>query len=160
MLNIFKKQKDILIYIPARGKVVELDKVPDEVFASRMIGDGIAFIPYSGIIKAPCDGKIVQIFPTNHALGLVTEEGLEMIIHMGVDTVELKGEGFERLVEEQQDVVKGDPLMKMDLRLIEERGKEIITPIVITNMERVRSISPINLDRLVEDEVIMKIRLK
>ncbi|GKX28490.1 hypothetical protein SH1V18_09700 [Vallitalea longa] len=160
MFNILKKQKDILIYIPARGKVLELDKVPDEVFASRMIGDGIAFLPHNGIIKAPCDGKIVQIFPTNHALGLVTREGLEIMIHMGVDTVELKGEGFERLIKEQQEVKKGDSLMRMDLELIKEKGKDIITPIIITNMERVKSISPSNMNKLVEDEVIMKIKLK
>ncbi|GMQ58063.1 PTS glucose transporter subunit IIA [Vallitalea sediminicola] len=160
MFKILKKQKDTLIYTPARGKVVELDKVPDEVFASRMIGDGIAILPYDGIIKAPCDGKIIQIFPTNHAIGIKSKEGLEILIHMGIDTVELKGEGYERLIQEEQVVKKGDPLIKMDLELIKEKGKEIITPIIITNMEKVKSLSYCNLDKAIEDDVIMKIRLK
>jgi PTS system glucose-specific IIA component len=155
-----KKQKDILIYSPARGKVVEIDKVPDEVLASRMVGEGIAIIPDNGIIKSPCDGKIIQIFSTNHALGIISEEGLEILIHMGIDTVELKGEGYKRLIEEEQVVKKGDPLMEMDLELIKEKGKEIITPIIITNMEKVKGLYPCDVDRVVEDDVVMKVRLK
>ncbi|QUH28994.1 PTS sugar transporter subunit IIA [Vallitalea guaymasensis] len=160
MFKLFKKQKETLIYSPARGKVVELDKVPDEVFASRMIGDGIAVLPEDGIIKAPCDGKIIQIFPTNHAIGISSEEGLEILIHMGIDTVELKGEGYERLIEEEQVVKKGDPLIKMDLELIKEKGKAVITPIIITNMEKVKGFSLCNVDEFIEDGVIMKIKLK
>lgn len=159
MFNLFKK-KEVALYMPTKGKVIELDQVPDQVFASRMVGDGVAFIPHEDLIKAPCSGKVVQVFPTNHAIGIESKEGLEVLIHLGIDTVELKGEGFQRLIEEGQEIKKGDPLAKMNLDLIKEKGKEIITPVVITNMEVVKELKPCRLDETIDDEVILNIRLK
>lgn len=91
----FDKKKKIDVKAPALGKVVELDEVPDEVFAGRMLGDGFAVIPEDGTFKAPVSGKIGSFFPTGHAFGIEGEDGLEVLVHIGIDTVELKGEGFK-----------------------------------------------------------------
>jgi PTS system glucose-specific IIA component len=139
MFDFFKK-KYIIIKSPVNGKAVALSEVPDEVFSSKMVGDGIAVIPANGNIVSPVNGKIVQIFPTNHAIGIISDEGLEILIHLGIDTVELKGEGFTRLVEVGADVKEGTPLIKMNLEAIKNNGKDIITPVIITNMEMVGEI--------------------
>ena len=102
MFNFFKK-KDIELYAPLTGNAVPLTDVPDPVFAEKMVGDGIAILPTSNQVLAPCDGKVVQIFPTNHAVGIEAEGGVDLLIHVGIDTVELKGEGFKRLVEERSE---------------------------------------------------------
>jgi sugar PTS system EIIA component len=122
------------IHSPLDGEAIPLEEVPDPVFAQKMMGDGLAIIPKNGKVVSPVNGKVVQIFPTKHAVGLVSEEGLEILIHIGLETVELNGEGFEVAVNAGETVKVGDPLLNVDLDYLEQKHKEIVTPIVITNM--------------------------
>lgn len=137
MFKFLDKFKSIEVCAPLTGKAVALSEVPDAVFAEKMVGDGVAIIPTSGKVVAPCDGKVAQIFPTNHAVGIETVHGFDLLIHVGIDTVELKGEGFKRLVEEGTQVKKGDVLLEVDLQKVQEAGKPIITPCIITTMDQV-----------------------
>lgn len=136
MFNFFKK-KGIELCAPLSGNAVQLSEVPDPVFAEKMVGDGMAIIPTSNKVLAPCDGKVVQIFPTNHAVGMEIDGGVDILIHVGIDTVELKGEGFKRLVEEGTQVKKGTPLLEIDFEKVKELGKPVITPFIVTNMDKV-----------------------
>jgi sugar PTS system EIIA component len=122
------------IHSPLDGEAIPLEEVPDPVFAQKMMGDGLAIIPKNGKVVSPINGKVVQIFPTKHAVGLVSEEGLEILIHIGLETVELNGKGFEVAVSAGETVKVGDPLLNVDLDYLEQKHKEIVTPIVITNM--------------------------
>jgi glucose PTS system EIICBA or EIICB component len=134
---------------PLSGELVPLAEVPDDVFAGKMMGDGFAIVPEDGEIVSPVNGKIVNLFPTKHAIGILSEGGKEILIHVGIDTVNLKGEGFEPLVKEGDEVKQGQPLLKADLAYIEKHAKSTITPIVFTNLkdgetvtiERNRSVS-------------------
>lgn len=140
MLNFFKKNKTIELVSPITGNILPMEEVPDKVFSDKMMGDGLAIEPSEGKILSPVDGTIVTIFPTNHAIGLESKEGLEILIHIGLDTVELQGEGFNRIIEEGQKVKKGDLLMEFDIEKIQVAGKSTITPIVITNMDKIQTI--------------------
>jgi glucose PTS system EIICBA or EIICB component len=125
---------DDIFVAPLKGKVVAITEVPDQVFAEKMMGDGFAIVPTEGMVVSPVDGKIVNLFPTKHAIGILSDNGREILIHVGIDTVNLKGEGFETLVSENARVVKGQPLLKVDLDYIKEHAKSTITPIVFTNL--------------------------
>lgn len=125
--------KDDVVYSPVKGTAVELNNVNDAVFSSGTIGQGIAVQPSKGEVHAPFDGKIVSVFPTKHAIGLKSENGLELLIHIGIDTVNLKGKYFESLVKDGDVVKKGQLLEKFDLEKIKDAGYDTIVPIVITN---------------------------
>lgn len=139
MIGFFKKKKEVL-HFPVAGQKIDLSQVPDAVFSQRLLGDGVAIVPQGNVFVAPCDAEIVQIFPTNHAIGLLTPLGLELLIHIGIDTVELKGEGFKRLATPGQKVKAGEPLVEVDLEFVKRMGKPLETPIIITNMDRVERI--------------------
>lgn len=128
------KKKSTILYVPTDCEVVKMEDVPDKTFSEKMIGDGVAFIPYDGKIKAPADGTIIQIFPTNHAFSLDIN-GFEILIHLGIDTVQLKGKGFKRIAEEGQQVKRGDTIIELDLDYIKEQNKSLVCPIIITNMD-------------------------
>ncbi|QTL99775.1 PTS glucose transporter subunit IIA [Iocasia frigidifontis] len=147
-MNFIKKPKTIVIKSPLKGKLVNLVDVPDPVFAEKMIGDGVAIKPLDKNVYAPVSGKIVQLFHTNHALGIEIAGGLELLLHLGLDTVKLKGEGFTALVEEKQQVRTGDKLFEVDWDIIREKAVSTITPVVITNMEVVEK-----MEVLVEGEL-------
>jgi len=129
------KAISIYIYAPLSGEIIDLAEVPDPVFAEKMMGDGFAIKPSDGLVLSPVKGTVNNTFPTKHALGLVSEEGLEVLIHVGLDTVNLKGQGFEMLVAEGDLVEVGTPLLKVDLAYIEANAKSSITPIVFTNLQ-------------------------
>ena len=141
MFNLFSRNKPITIMAPMTGELMEITKVEDEVFSEKMVGDGIAIKPSEGIVVSPVQGEIIQVFPTKHALGIKTHEGLEILIHIGLDTVELKGKGFKTYVKAGDRVEIGDKLLEVDLDFIRENGKSTISPIIITNMDMVKSIS-------------------
>ncbi|OZU89340.1 PTS glucose transporter subunit IICBA [Virgibacillus indicus] len=126
---------DEQIFSPIKGEIVSITEVPDQVFSERMMGDGFAIIPEDGLITSPVNGKIINVFPTKHALGIQSESGREILIHVGLDTVNLKGEGFETLINEGDNVEAGQPLLKADLDYIGKHAKSIITPIVFTNLK-------------------------
>lgn len=121
------------IKAPAEGQLITLDNVPDEVFSTGMMGQGIAIQPSNGKIFSPIDGTVQTIFPTKHAIGLVGEQGAEVLIHMGLDTVNLEGKGYDILVTEGQAVSVGDSLVNMDLQVIQSAGYQTITPVILTN---------------------------
>lgn len=132
--NMFKKNKEILIYSPLKGEVIDLNEVPDNVFTSNIIGDGCAIIPEPGEIYAPISSK-VEIFKTNHLLIFEPKKGVYIVIHFGVGTSLLGGKGFERIVElsPKKMVEMGDKLVSYDLDYLKENAKSIITPIIVSD---------------------------
>jgi sugar PTS system EIIA component len=120
---------------PVTGRVVPLEEVPDPVFAEKMMGDGVAIEPSDDTIVSPIDAEIVQVFETKHAIGLKTEMGLELLVHVGLDTVNLKGEGFETFVKAGDKVAAGDKLVRFEKPVIEAKAKSCITPVIVTNYE-------------------------
>ncbi|HFQ2591147.1 glucose-specific PTS transporter subunit IIBC [Staphylococcus aureus] len=121
-----------IVHAPLTGEVTPLSEVPDQVFSEKMMGDGIAIKPSQGEVRAPFNGKVQMIFPTKHAIGLVSDSGLELLIHIGLDTVKLNGEDFTLHVEEGQEVKQGDLLINFDLDYIRNHAKSDITPIIVT----------------------------
>ncbi|QFT91019.1 Glucose-specific phosphotransferase enzyme IIA component [Bacillus sp. THAF10] len=126
---------------PITGKIVPLEEVPDPVFAQKMMGDGIAIEPTEGTVVSPVKGEIIQFFPTKHAIGIKSETGVEVLIHVGLETVSMKGEGFEGLVEVGDKVEVGTPLLTFDIALIKEKAKSIVTPVILTNGDVMESVT-------------------
>lgn len=131
--------KNVKIAVPIDGEVVSLDEVPDDVFSGRMLGDGFAVKPISNKIYAPVSGEVAVLFPTKHAVVIKTDEGLEVLVHIGVDTVKLNGEGFTTHVQQGDRISQGELLVTFD-KSVEEKAKSIITPVLITNTELVNNI--------------------
>jgi PTS system beta-glucosides-specific IIC component len=125
--------KESVLVAPVTGKCVDLSTVPDELFSQRAMGDGVAFVYDSNMVYAPCDGEISVVADTNHAVGITSKDGLELLIHVGVDTVALNGQGFQPLVKVGQKVTSGTPLLKIDRAFMEAKGIDLITSMVITN---------------------------
>ncbi|MDQ0202200.1 glucose-specific PTS transporter subunit IIBC [Neobacillus ginsengisoli] len=128
------ERKDEIFVAPLKGEIKPITEVPDQVFAGKMMGDGFAIVPTEGTVVSPVNGKIVNLFPTKHAIGILSDGGREILVHVGIDTVNLKGQGFETLVAENDTVKRGQPLLKMDLNYIKEHATSTITPIVFTNL--------------------------
>ncbi len=122
------------------GELVNISQVPDEVFSSKMMGDGFAMKTEDGMIVSPVEGTIVTVFPTKHAIAISSVDGRDVLIHLGVDTVNLKGEGFETFVEENQKVKVGDKLVKMDVEFIEKNAKSSMPIVVFTNLAEDESV--------------------
>ncbi|WP_017381390.1 N-acetylglucosamine-specific PTS transporter subunit IIBC [Paenisporosarcina sp. TG-14] len=129
-----KESLEINFAMPIDGEIIPLSEVPDEVFAKGMMGQGFGIVPSGNTVYSPVDGKIVSIFPTKHAIGLETDTGVEVLIHVGVDTVKLKGQGFELFAEAGQLIQRGDALLKIDLAYIEANAPSTIIPIIFTNL--------------------------
>jgi PTS system, glucose subfamily, IIA component len=136
----FKSKNAGEIYATQNGMVVSLSEVPDEVFAGKILGDGVAIIPDDDMVLCPVEGTIVDVTETLHAYCIHSKDGLDILVHVGIDTVNLKGEGFESFVKVGDIVKTGDALVKADLRLIREKGYETYTPIIITNMDDIKDI--------------------
>lgn len=128
-----KVEEEITVYSPLKGTVIPLDQVEDEAFSSGVLGKGTAVIPEEGVLWAPADGTISAMFPTGHAIGMVTESGAEVLMHVGMDTVKLNGEGFKPLIKAGDQVRKGQPLLEFDMKLIQEAGYSLVTPVLVTN---------------------------
>lgn len=134
-----KKQTEviqsILISSPVKGEAADLATAPDEAFAGRMMGDGAVVTPLDSIIYAPEDGEVCFVFETKHAIGFLTDSGISLLLHIGIDTVKLNGKGFEVLVENGQKVKKGEPMLKLDLEYLKENAPSIASPILCTELE-------------------------
>lgn len=141
MFNFFKKNKESVIVSPQSGTAIPVSDVPDKAFSDRILGDGIAIIPEEDEIVSPADGTVVQVPDTLHAYGIQTENGIDILIHVGINTVELKGEGFKSFVKAGQKVKTGDPIARVDLKLIKEKGYPTHTPVIITNPEDAKEVS-------------------
>ncbi len=129
-----KVVESIIISSPIQGVAADLATAPDEAFASRMMGDGAVVTPVDPIIRAPEDGEVCFVFETKHALGFVTNSGVSLLIHIGIDTVKLKGKGFEVFVENGQKVKKGEPMLKLDLDYLKKNAPSIVSPILCTEL--------------------------
>ena len=127
--------KTITISSPVNGKAADLSTAPDEAFAARMMGDGAVVEPQDAYVYAPEDGEVGFVFDTKHAIGFTTDSGISLLLHIGIDTVKLNGEGFEVLVEAGQRVKKGEPMLKLDLDYLKEHAPSIVSPILCTELE-------------------------
>ena len=128
-MNLLKRK--IRLFSPVNGESISISEVKDEVFANRLIGDGIAFKLYEDMIYSPCTGEITAIASTKHAIGIRGKNGIEILLHVGMDTVDLEGEGFELLVCQNEKVCQGQPLLKINKKLMDEKGIDLTTPLIV-----------------------------
>ncbi|MGX7245216.1 PTS sugar transporter subunit IIA [Enterococcus quebecensis] len=158
MFGFLKKKEPVqlneTLYAVAKGNLIPISEVKDPVFSQKMMGDGFAIIPETGEIYSPIEGEVLSVFQTKHAVGMKMGNGLEILLHMGIDTAELNGEPFDIKVSEGSKVSRGTLIAKVDLEFITSAGKATDMVVVITNMDLVKSFNltrtgPIN----VEDEV-------
>lgn len=160
MLGFFKKNKVIEIISPATGRIIPIEKVEDETFAKKRTGDGIAVELTDGKIIAPFDGEITSMYNANHCLVIRSEDGIELLIHIGIDTIKLKGEGFKKYVELNDKVNKGDTILEADLDLLKSKNKSVVTPVIITNRRRIDSIEKMKGNVEKGKDKIMNIKMK
>ncbi|MDF2632535.1 MAG: glucose transporter subunit [Caproiciproducens sp.] len=139
MFSLFKKE--YIIIAPISGELLDLSKAPDPVFSQKLAGDGVLINPSDNLIVAPADGILSLIFKTNHAFGMKLENGIEILVHIGIDTVKLNGQGFERIASEGSAVKAGQPVMRINRKFITESGFSLMTPVLITNPNETRSIN-------------------
>ncbi|MFB9760529.1 PTS sugar transporter subunit IIA, partial [Ectobacillus funiculus] len=143
------------IVSPLTGAIKALNKVDDQVFASEAMGKGIAIEPTIGKVFAPVDGVVSILFPTGHAIGITSEEGAEILIHVGIDTVQLEGKYFSPKVQQGDRVKKGDLLVEFDIEKIKEAGYQITTPVIITNTNQYMEIVETNQQRIEAKEGLL-----
>ena len=129
---------DEAFIMPVKGKIIPLNEVPDEVFSAGMMGDGFAILPEDGHFVSPVDGEVISVFPTKHAVGIKSESGVEILIHVGIDTVNLKGEGFTTHVKEGDTIKRGDNLMTVDLSSVRRTVPSLATPVIFTNLQTLK----------------------
>lgn len=146
--EVTKPEQEVIVS-PVTGTLIPIEEVPDPTFGKKMMGDGFAVAPKEGSLVAPVSGEVIQVFPTKHAIGIRTPGQLEILIHIGLDTVNLNGEGFTLHVKEGDQVKMGDLLVDFDLSLIKEKAASTITPVIITNMEMVEQMMK---DKIVDVE--------
>ena len=141
MFNFFNKS--LTIIAPISGKTMDLSKVPDPVFAEKMAGDGVAINSTGDTVVAPCDGTISLIMDSGHAFAITTDNGIELLVHVGLETVTLNGEGFKILQSVNAKVTAGTPILKLDRAFIESKGISLITPVLIANPGTLKNLNPI-----------------
>lgn len=134
LLKSKKKDEKDLFVAPLSGELLDLKDVPDKVFSQKIMGDGFAIKPENGEIVSPVNGEIATLFPTNHAVGIICDNQQEILIHFGVDTVNLEGKGFEAFINQGDRVKAGQVILKVDIEKIKDEVPSIITPIVFTNL--------------------------
>ncbi len=139
-----KKGKPLTLFAHAKGKVVKLSDVPDEAFSSKTLGEGVAIDPSEGKLYAPCDGRVDMVFDTKHAVNIISDDGCEILLHVGIDTVKLEGKFFKAYVENGQDVKKGDLLLSFEIKKIKEAGYNLTTPMIVCNTDSYASINTLS----------------
>lgn len=150
--------KAIILYSHMNGTAVKLEDVEDEVFSQKILGEGAAVEPSEGKLYAPCDGKIDSVFDTKHAVNMVSSEGVEILLHIGIDTVKLGGQYFEAHVSDGQEVKKGDLLISFDMDKIKAAGYKVTTPIIIGNTDDYASVEPVAQNSVSAGDIILKIK--
>ncbi len=128
---------------PVTGKAIPLSEVPDPVFAEKLAGDGMAIIAEGDTVVAPADGELTLVFKTKHAFAMTLDNGLEILVHIGLETVSLNGEGFEQLAEQGERIKAGTPIIKIDRDFIISKGLSLATPVLITNVDATKTISSV-----------------
>ena len=145
------------IYSIVSGKVVCLEDVSDPVFSEKMAGDGVGIIPDSSIICSPVDGVVSMLFPTKHAIGIHCQDNTDILIHIGIDTVELEGNGFQLHVTDGELVKKGQKLMTVDLKLLKEKGYNSVTSIFVTNSKEMKEVVPVAKDKIKAGDPLIRV---
>lgn len=151
------KEGETLLASPLKGKVVKLSEVKDEAFSSGALGMGIAIEPEEGVLYAPADGTVSALFPTGHAIGLTTAGGLELLMHVGMDTVQLDGKGFKAFVEAGEEVKQGQKLLEFDRKLIGEAGYSLVTPVLVTNSDEFEQVEPTEADKVQAGDLLLRV---
>lgn len=143
--NLFGKKDEspvdstLEIKSPFNGKYVKLEDIPDPVFAEKMMGEGFGIEPSEGEVVSPAAGEVMQVFPTNHAIGIKTANGIELLIHIGLETVAMEGEGFTGHVSEGDSVEVGDKLVTFNMELVKKEANSTISPVIVTNSDILKS---------------------
>lgn len=151
------KNDNLKLVAPITGKSIPLSEVPDPVFAQKMAGDGVAINPTGDVAVAPADGELTLVFNTKHAFALTTENGAELLVHIGLETVSLNGEGFEQLVDQGTKVKAGTPIIKFDKEFIKSKGLPLVTPVLITNPDAFTSLKAIeNVDTVAGETPVIE----
>ena len=151
-------KKESIVYSPVKGNVIPLSEVKDEAFSSGILGKGAAIIPEEGVVYAPADGEISAFFPTGHAIGIKTNDGLELLIHVGMDTVQLDGKGFTPLAKAGDKVKKGQKLLEFDKELIKAEGYSTVTPVLISNFDQFDEIIATDEKKVQAGDVFLRTR--
>src|SRR5699024_3040039 len=141
--NLFRKKEVTKVgafFAPMTDAVKKIEDVPDPTFVEKKMGGSIAIEPTEGLVVARCNGEVIQVFPTKHAFGIQSESGIELLIHIGLETVSLDGEGFETFVNQGDQVKTGDKLVEVDLDIVREKADGTITPMVLTNGDMIDSV--------------------
>lgn len=148
-------KKEMVIASPLKGTVVNLSDVQDEAFSSGALGKGAAVMPAEGVIYAPADGTISAFFPTGHAIGMTTTDGVELLIHVGMDTVQLEGKGFTPLAKAGDVVKKGQKLLEFDMDLITKAGFSMVTPVLVANTAEYAAVIPVNKENVFAGDALI-----
>ena len=151
------EEGETLLASPLKGKVVKLSEVKDEAFSSGALGMGIAIEPEEGVLYAPADGTVSALFPTGHAIGLTTAGGLELLMHVGMDTVQLDGKGFKAFVEAGEEVKQGQKLLEFDRKLIGEAGYSLVTPVLVTNSDEFERVEPTEAEKVQAGDLLLRV---
>ena len=153
-------EKSLYLLAPMKGRIVPLEEVPDQVFSQKMVGEGIALLPEEGEVLAPLGGEVVALFPTGHALGIRSPQGLEVLIHVGIETVGLQGKGFTLHVAKGDMVESGERLITADLEYLRAHAPSLLTPMIVTNMEKVQRWEVLREGEVDSGEPLLAITLK
>ena len=156
--NTDKKSKTRTLYSPLNGIAIPLSEVKDETFAGEVLGKGMAVTPSEGVVKAPCDAEVSMVFDTKHAIGLTTENGLELLIHVGLNTVELEGKYYTVHVNDGDKVQKGQTLITFDMDKIKEAGYDVTTPMIVTNTDDFEKVTFLNAGTVNNDSRVLEVR--
>ncbi|QFQ31917.1 PTS glucose transporter subunit IIA [Buchnera aphidicola] len=149
--------KKIEIFAPISGEIISIEDVPDVVFSKKIVGDGIAIKPSGNKILSPVNGTISKILTSKHAFSILSEDGVELFVHFGIDTIKLKGEGFKQIAKDNQKVKIGDVIVLLDLNILEKKARSILTPVVISNMEKFKKIEKSSGSIIAGETIIMSL---
>jgi glucose-specific phosphotransferase system IIA component len=164
-MKLFTKKEKLLpesgtLYSITDGEVIDVIDVKDDIFSQKMLGDGLAFKSISGEIYAPCKGTVSSLFPTKHAIGITMDDGLEILIHIGIDTVKEKGEGFKAYIKEGEKVKLGQKLITFDKEKLSQKGYDLTIPMIITNMEAIDIVNKYENTEVEKKDIVLKYSLK
>lgn len=135
-MNFFKKRYKNNLMTPIEGKCIDLESVNDPVFSQKMMGEGIAILPTSTLVVSPCDGEITLISDANHAFGMVGVDGVEILIHLGIDTVKYKGEGFKRIAQVGKNIKQGEPVLEFNIDYFEKENIDTTVMLILLNHDK------------------------
>lgn len=160
MFGLFKKEQ--VLVAPLSGKTMNISEVPDPVFAEKMVGDGLAINLSGDVAVAPADGELTMLFGTKHAFGMTLDKGVEILVHIGLDTVSLNGEGFTALKKQGEKIKKGEPIVKIDREFIKSKGLSLISPVIFTDLSTIQEdfVANTGVDAVAGETVVLTYKTK